>query len=52
MKRDAMRRWFAHAPGMVYAVNVYARNEREAREAFRKFLNVARLPNGSAVWEG
>jgi hypothetical protein len=47
-----MKRWFAHSPGMVYAVNVYADNAAGARAAFRKFLNVDRLPKGSAVWEG
>ena len=45
-------RWWAHMPGMVYAINIYADSEREAREKFRKFLKVDRLPNGSAVWRG
>jgi hypothetical protein len=44
------RRWYAHAPFMVYAVNVYAATEREARAKFRAFLGVHRLPAGSAVW--
>lgn len=45
------RRYFAHAPGMVYAVNVYAESGSEARALLREFLGVNRLPPGSAVWE-
>lgn len=45
-------RWFAHAPGMVYAVNVYAANAKEARAALRGFLGVSRLPAGASVWQG
>lgn len=44
------RRWFAHAPGMVYAVNVYADDEAGARAKLREFLGVRRLPAGCAVW--
>jgi hypothetical protein len=46
----AVRRFWFHCPGMVYAGNVYARNEREARAAARESLGVSRLPAGSAVW--
>jgi hypothetical protein len=53
MKRAArVVRWYAHAPGMVYAVNVYAKDDREAREKLRDFLGVKRLPAGSSVWKG
>lgn len=47
-----MKRYYFHCPGMVYAGNVYGRNEREARAAARKSLGLPRLPRGSAVWEG
>ena len=52
MNAPQVVRWYAHAPGMVYAVNVYAKDEREAREKLRAFLGVKRLPPGSAVWKG
>lgn len=45
-----MHRFWAHQPGMVYAVNIYADNEREARRKLREFLGVRRLRPGSAVW--
>lgn len=47
-----MKRWFAHAPGMVYAVNVYADDAAGAKQKLREFLGVKRLPAGSCVWEG
>lgn len=45
-----MKKYFVHVPGWVYAGNFYGRNEREARTEARKWLGVARLPNGTAVW--
>lgn len=47
-----MKRYFFKTPGMVYAGNVYGKNEREAREAARKSLGVSRLPRGTEFWEG
>lgn len=43
--------WYAHAPGMVYAINVTARNEAEARAKLRAFLGCNKLPPGCAAWE-
>lgn len=47
-----MKRYFFHCPGMVYAGTAYGRTERDARAYARRSLGVARLPRGSAVWEG
>jgi len=47
-----MKHYYAHAPGMVYAISVWAKSEREARAEFRRFLGRKRLPAGSAVWRG
>ena len=46
-----MKRYSAHVPGWAYAGDFYGRNPREARAAARKWLGVARLPNGTCVWE-
>lgn len=45
-----MKRYHGHAPGMIYAISIYAKNEQDAREQLRAFLNVKRLPAGAAVW--
>ena len=47
-----MKRYFVHVQGWTYALNFYARNEREARAAARDWLGVERLPAGTAVWVG
>ena len=46
-----MKRYFFHCPGMVYAGNVYGKNEAEARAAARKSLGVYRLPRGTQFWQ-
>lgn len=46
------KRYYVHAPGWVYSLNFYGRNEREARAAAREWLGVDRLPKGTVVWEG
>lgn len=47
-----MKRYFVHVPGWAYALNVFARNEREARAIVRDWLWVERLPARTAVWVG
>lgn len=44
-----IRYWFI-CPGMVFAGNVYGKNEREARAAARACLGLERLPRGTAFW--
>jgi len=46
-----MKRYAVHAPGWVYVLHFYGRNEREARAAARELLGVNRLPRGVAVWQ-
>lgn len=48
--KPAMKRYWVHVPGWVYAGNFYGRNEREARAAAREWLGVVRLPRRTAVW--
>ena len=45
-----MKHYYGHAPGMVYAITIYAKNAQEARAQLRDFLGVKRLPKGSTVW--
>ena len=39
-----------HWPGMIYAANVDAHNEREARAIVRSWYGFKRLPNQTAFW--
>ena len=45
-----MKRYFVYIPGWVYALDFYAKNEREARAAARNWLGLERLPARTAVW--
>lgn len=47
-----MKRYFVLFPGSAFAGNFYGRNKDEAKKAARKWINVSRLPNGTAIWEG
>lgn len=45
------KEWYWHMPGMVYAGDgIYGSTERKARQQLREYLNVNRLPRGTAVW--
>lgn len=45
-------RYYMHAPNMVYALGPGDfENVKEAKASLRRFLNVKRLPRGSAVWK-
>ncbi len=38
-------------PGRVYASDVYAESEAEARRQYRERYGYGRLPKGTQVWE-
>lgn len=42
--------WMFLIPGHVYASDVYASSEAEARAWYRKRYGYLRLPNGTQVW--
>lgn len=45
------KKYAYQTPGMFYAGSIEAKNEKEARANLRAWLNVARLPKGTAIWE-
>ena len=45
-----MIHWMLWIPGRVYASDVYADSEAEARRWYRERYGYSRLPNGTQVW--
>jgi len=43
--------FMCHVPGEVYAVDVYALSEKDAREQVRERFGLRRLPAGTAFWK-
>lgn len=56
MKGNAKRKgkgaihWMVCVPGCIYASDVYASSEAEARAWYRNRYGYLRLPNGTQVW--
>jgi len=44
------RHFYFRLPGDFYPGDIYAKDEREAREKLRELLDLRRLPKGTEVW--
>lgn len=45
-----MKLYYVHIPGLIYAANVYAYSEQEARKVALECLGVSHLPQDTVVW--
>ena len=45
-----MKLYYVHIPGLIYAANIYAYSEQEARKVVLECLGVSQLPYGTIAW--
>lgn len=51
MRRKLAKHYYFVLPGTFYPGDIYARNEKEARENLRNLMGRKRLPTGTDVWQ-